>query len=97
MRLLRQQGDTFKEQVQTLRGVDERLAANSSLLSGIASNVRESLMVLAEMQRMVTQISQIVLNAQFSASISTFLRFIDPTTELPVTAEDSLIYTIPSE
>ncbi|SPQ23306.1 da148293-8f97-42f1-93ff-fcc8079fafbe [Thermothielavioides terrestris] len=79
LRLLKEQHAMADMQAHGLQAVNDQLSA-----------VKQSLSAIAEMKDTLSQIAQVAAGLQVTASASTFLRFIDPTRELPVILVDFL-------
>jgi hypothetical protein len=88
LRLLKEQHAMADMQAHGLQAVNDQLSA-----------VKQSLSAIAEMKDTLSQIAQVAAGLQVTASASTFLRFIDPTRELPVILVDFLgrELTIPAD
>ena len=99
LELLKKQCDTANIQVDELRTVKGQLVAHSGSIREVLTAVNQSLASVVEIKQSLAQIATFVINLQVSASASMFLRFLDPTRELPVIVEDALgrQLTIPPE
>ncbi|KAK4157476.1 hypothetical protein C8A00DRAFT_40188 [Chaetomidium leptoderma] len=75
LRLLKQQHNMANRQAVELKAVKSQL---------------ESLASVVEIKETLAQIAKVVVSFQVSASASTFLRYIDPTKDLPVIVDDPL-------
>ncbi len=95
LRLLKEQCDTSKRQADELKAVNDQLVSHSRSNWEILTSMKQSLSAVVEIKETLAQVANVVLSAQFLASTSTFLRFMDPTTELPIIVEDALGRSLP--
>jgi hypothetical protein len=95
LRLLNEQCHTSKRQADELKAVNDQLVSHSRSNWEILTSVKQSLSAVVEIKETLAQVANVVLDAQFLASTSTFLRLMDPTTELPIIVEDALGRSLP--
>lgn len=90
LRLLKGQHDIANRQADQLKAVNEQLVVCSRSNSDVLTSVKQSLAAVVEIKELLAQVAKVVVSFQVSASSSTFLRFLDPTKELPIVVEDAL-------
>ncbi len=93
--LLKEQCHITNKQGNELKAVNDQLITNSRSNWEILTSVKKSLSAVMEIKETLAQVANVVLSAQFLASTSTFVRFMDPTTELPIIVEDALGRSLP--
>jgi hypothetical protein len=93
--MLREQSIAGKQQVEKLDGISGQLAAQQKSSWHVLDMVRDTLSEVFEVKQLLLQVSQTVINLQFIASNSIYLRSLDPTRDQPVILEDALGNELP--
>ncbi len=84
-----------EKQIEKLHHVQDQVSEAEQNSHRILSVARDMLRGIVEVKDLLLSVSQTVTHSQITSSNGIFMRFLDPTKELPVVLEDALGRSLP--